>query len=194
MFQNQFGIQSVLGSKKFIDRLGNTYEGIAPIEDSRQYERKSAMGVPVWDIVELEALIEEGTGKKFSGYEFPAEMTIEAVQAKKIVETDIVGQEGMVEELVSMDDWVLSFKGFLINYSDEAFPEADVIALKKSCQLKHSTIPVVSEYLNILGINFISIHNLRLPQLAGYSNVQPFEIQAKSKNPFIVTVADGVVL
>lgn len=194
MFKNQFGINVSVGSNKFIDTLGGTYTGIETLPDSRAYERRSEMGALVWDIVELEPLVEDGTGKTYEGYAFPAELAIEATQAKKIVETDITSLEGSVEELVSMDDWVLTLKGFLINYADEAYPEQKVTDLKKGCQLMHSTIPVVSEYLNLLGINYISIHELRLPQLAGYSNVQPFEISAKSKKPYLISVDNGIDL
>lgn len=194
MFKNQFGINASIGTNKFIDILGGTYTGVETLPDSRAYERRSAMGALVWDIVEIEPLIESGTGKKYEGYQFPAELTIEATQAKNIVETNITGLEGSVEELISMDDWVLSLKGFLINYNDEAYPEDKVTALRRACQLKETTMPVVSEFLNLLGINYISIHDLRLPQLAGYSNVQPFEITAKSKKPYLITVDNGIDL
>ncbi|WP_394749481.1 DUF6046 domain-containing protein [Spongiimicrobium salis] len=192
LFKDQFGIAPLLGNNKFFDRFSK--KKIDVQEDSRDYYLTSGLGIPVWDIVEIEPLIEDGTGKRFPGYRFPAEMTVEAIRAKKVVETDIVGAEGTVEEIVSMDDWLLTFKGFIIGYGDDAYPEEQVAELVRTCGLLHSAKPVISEFLNLLGIDHISIHDLSLPQLAGYSNVQPFEITAKSKRPFIIFIDDGIEL
>lgn len=193
LYKNQFGIQATIGTQTFIDNRGSI-TGLETLPDDRNYAFRSEMGVPVWDIVELENLVEEGTGNVFKGYQFPAEMTLEAIRAKHIVETQIVGLEGSVEELISLDDWQLTAKGFLINYDSEEYPYQKVTDLERACGLLDSNIPVVSEFMNLLGINYISLHDLSLPQLAGYSNVQPFEINMKSKRPFVVTLEDGIVL
>tara|TARA_R110002051_G_scaffold297564_2_gene363982 strand:+ start:36146 stop:36763 length:618 start_codon:yes stop_codon:yes gene_type:complete len=196
LYKSQFGIVApTVATTTFIENeVTGNLRNLTVLDDDRNYRNYSEMGVPVWDIIELENLIEDGTGKEFNGYRFPAETTLEASRTKKIVETNIVGLEGMVEELISLDDWQLTAKGFLINYDSESYPAEKVRQLERACGLLHSNIPVVSEFMNLLGINYISIHELSLPQLPGYSNVQPFQITMKSKKPFTVSLANGIVL
>lgn len=196
LYKSQFGIVApTVATTTFIENeVTGNLRNLSVLEDDRNYQNFSEMGIPVWDIIELENLIEDGTGNEFNGYRFPAETTLEAVRTKKIVETNIVGLDGMVEELISLDDWQLNAKGFLINYDSESYPSQKVAELERACALLHSNIPVVSEFMNLLGINYISIHELSLPQLPGYSNVQPFQITMKSKKPFTVSLANGIVL
>lgn len=193
LFERTFGITPNRGEQQLIDKVID-YKDIDTLPNDQVYEHTSKLGVPVWDVVSLDEKLIEGTNDKFIGYSFPAEMTVEVSRAKNSIETDIVGMEGSVEELVSSGDWSITLRGFIINYESTAYPEQEVRELSDVCKLKDTLMGVTSNYLNNLEIEFLSLHNLRLPQLPGYTNVQPFEITAKSKQPFIVDVSNGIEL
>ncbi|CAG2532927.1 hypothetical protein MAR621_03121 [Maribacter dokdonensis] len=196
LYKSQFGIVApTVATTTFIENeVTGNLRNLSVLEDDRNYQNFSEMGIPVWDIIELENFYEDGTGDYFSGYKFPAETTLEATRGKQIVETNVIGLDGMVEELISLDDWQFNLKGFIINYDSESYPSDKVKDLVRACSLRHTNISIVSEFMLNLGVGYISIHELSLPQLPGYSNVQPFQITMKSKKPFTVSLANGIVL
>ena len=193
LFERAFGVTPNRGVQQMIDKVQN-YDDIETLAQEQEYSSVSKLGVQVWDVINLDEKIIEGTDESFEGYSFPAELTLQVSRAKKIIETDIIGKKGTVEELVAVDDWEINIKGFIINYESDAYPENEVQELNTVCELQDSLLPVTSKFLNNLGIDYLSIHQLRLPQMAGYSNVQPFEVVAKSKEPFILSVINGIEL
>ncbi|WP_312399487.1 DUF6046 domain-containing protein [Chryseobacterium sp.] len=164
----------------------NGFDDIAVLPTNNELMAVSAIGVPVWDYIDILPSYIEGTGESFSGYKFPRETTLEAVRVKKIVETDVMGRDGSVEELISMDDWQLTIRGLIINYESTDYPEEQVKELQKVCELKTSLLEVCGTFLTMLDIKYFSIHRLVLNPSLGYSNIQSFEIEAKSKIPFII--------
>ncbi len=189
----QVGITPNRGVQQIFDRIVK-YKDINTDRFESEHEYTSKLGVPVWDIIFLDEKVIEGTGENFQGYEFPAEMVLEVSRAKKVVEEDVAGKDGMTEELVALGDWEIQMSGVIINYGSLDYPEAEVSELQEICSLRDSLLGVTSKYLNNLGINYISIRDLKLPQLPGYSNVQPFKISAKSRNPFILNPTNGIEL
>lgn len=193
LFERTFGVTPNRGVQQLVDKVID-YKGVETLAQEQVFEFKSKLGVPVWDQVTIDEKVLEDTGVNFQGFTFPTEMAVEVSRPKNIVETEVVGMEGSVEEIISPADSTITFRGFLINYESDAYPEQEVRELFEVCALRDSTLGVTSNYLNNIGIEFLSLHNINLPQLAGYSNVQPFEITAKSKKPFILTANNGIEL
>ena len=189
-----FGFQIGFVANSVIDNLTNKFEGITVLEEKKPMQIKSQMGVPVWDYVKLLPKIIQGTGERFDGYDFPLETITEVSQQKKIVETDIFGSDGMVEELMGLGDWNINIKGFIINYASNDYPEFEVRRLRYVCELKDTDLEVESTFLNLLNINALSIHKLNFPPSPGYKNLQAFEIECRSKKPFVIATEDGILL
>ncbi|WP_185284969.1 DUF6046 domain-containing protein [Elizabethkingia anophelis] len=168
------------------DKLFNGFDDIEVLPTNKDLTKVSAMGTPVWDYIDLKPSHVEGTGEQFDGYSFPLETTIEPVRPKKIVETDIWGRDGSVEELIALDDWQLTIRGLIINYESTDYPEEQVRELQKVCELKSSRLECEGALLTMLDIRYFSIHKLTLPPSIGFSNIQAFEIEAKSKIPFVI--------
>lgn len=185
-YKNVFGGMIYAGPKVY------NSETIKPVESLQPLQLRSQTGVPIWDYVELLPKIIEGTGEQFQGYLFPFETVVEAILPKKIVTTDIFGSDGEVEELMGIGDWEINIRGFIINYETNDYPEAQVRELTRVCKLKDTIIDVEGTYLNILGINALSIHRFSPRPTPGYKNMQAFEIEARSKQPFIIDVENGI--
>ena len=194
LFKSQFRLNADLSTKNVFDKKSAAFKGIKVLENQKQLSKTSLEGIPVWDYIRLLPKKIVGTGDNFEGYDFPLECVVEGNLPKKIVETEIFGMDGTVEELMGINDWIISIKGFIINYKSKDYPEDQVKALKNACSLKDCELGVEGTFLNMLGINYISIHSLNLPASVGYGNMQSFEIEARSKIPFIINNQDGILL
>jgi hypothetical protein len=186
LLRQHFPFKLGFATQAVADMLFNGFDDIEVLPTNAQLSKISAMGTPVWDFIDLKPSYIEGTGELFGGYSFPLETTIEAVRPKKIVETDVWGRDGMVEELIGMDDWMLTIRGLVINYESTDYPEEQVRELQRICELKSSLLECEGTFLTMLGISYMSIHKLSLTPSVGYSNIQAFEIDARSKIPFII--------
>ncbi len=170
---------------KSVANAVNPIDSIQVLEEN-QLERRSQLGTPIWDYIQLNPSVIEGTGKTFEGYTFPDITIIEPDRAKKVVETDVVGRDGSIDELMGLEDWDLKITGLIINYDTKAYPEKQVKALQRVCELKSSFLECEGTMLTMLGIRYLSLRKLRLLPSPGYDNVQKFEIEAKSKNLFVL--------
>ncbi|MBI1228218.1 MAG: hypothetical protein GC192_23495 [Bacteroidetes bacterium] len=121
-------------------------------------------------------------------YALPHETVISYHQAKNIVKTAMSGKDGTVKEYISLDDWSITIQGFIIDYDSSNYPIDRVDELRKWFQ-KNKDLGVVSDWLTQLGIYRIVVTDLDLPALAGFSNVQPFEIRALSDEPVELELA-----
>lgn len=194
LFKGQFGFKPDFATQAVLDVALNRFSPIEVLDGEVQANRVSALGTPVWDYIKIKPKVIEGTGVRFGGYEFPLECVTEAILPKKIVETDIIGRDGNVEELMGLGDWMITVRGFVINHNSVAYPEAGVKQLRAFAALKTSLLDVESTFLNLLDIYYVSVHRLAFPPGVGFSNVQPFEMELKSKIPFTVTATDGILL
>ncbi|MEO2080606.1 MAG: DUF6046 domain-containing protein [Leeuwenhoekiella sp.] len=194
LFKSHFGFQVGIATRVIADQILNPFQDIEVIESNAPANAVSRMGTPVWDYVSIKPKIIEGTGESFGGFDFPLECVTEVILPKKIVETEIIGRDGDVEELMGVKDWMITFRGFIINYDTQDYPEDALKELKDFAALKTTLLDVESTFLNLLDIYHLSIHKLILPAAAGYSHVQPFELEAKSKIPFTVNASNGILL
>lgn len=192
LFKSHFGFNVGISTKDIPAKHGS--HGINLVEFNARINKISLLGTPVWDFITIQPKIIEATGEKFEGYDFPLECVTEALLPKKIVETDIIGRDGNVEELMGLGDWQLIIRGFVINHYLGFYPEKQVKELKDLVALKDTTLGVESTFLNLLDIYYISLHEIKFPAAVGYDNVQPFEITAKSRIPFTLNPTNGILL
>ena len=112
----------------------------------------------------------------------PVETVLEMSQAKVIVKTQLQGRDGSVKEYINLDDWVLNFKGFIINYDEDLYPEDRVESMIKFFQL-NQPVTTSSKWLSRWGIDRLVTTNIKFPTFEGVQNVQPFEIEMLSDYP-----------
>lgn len=186
LMQRHFPVHLGYVSQAVADSVLNELNTIEVLPTYSPLVHTSVTGVPVWDYLQINPCHIEGTGESYAGFRFPETTVIEAIRPKKIVSTDIVGREGTVDELVGLQDWELSIKGFIINYESTDYPEEQVRALQELCELKSSQLECEGTFLTLLGIRYLNFYRLTLPAMPGYSNLQKFEIEAKSKIKFLL--------
>ena len=119
---------------------------------------------------------------------------LEITRAKNIVKTPLQGRNGTVKEFISMDDWHLHFKGFIINPNSNELPHELTAKMLSVFEInRHLTfnseafrrwaemrmkVPTEDAACSV-----IVIDDVKLPAMDGFENVQPFEIMAVSDNP-----------
>jgi len=194
LYKNTFNFNIGYAGSAVADKAVNSFHGIEVLDEKKPLKLVSQTGVHVWDYVKLLPKIIEGTGEKFDGYDFPLETVVEASLQKKMVITDIFGADGEIEELMGLSDYQITLKGLIINYSSDDYPEQEVRRLRYVCELKDTLIEVEGTFLNMLNINHLSIHSFRPVATPGYKNMQAFEVECRSKKPFIISTDDGILL
>lgn len=193
IFKSTFGFNIAFASTTVIQAVNN-FDGIQVLDEKKPLQLKSATGAQVWDYVKLLPKFIESTGEKFDGYQFPFECVVEAVLTKKIVVTDIFGADGEVEELMGLNDYAITIKGMLINYKSDDYPEFDFRRLRYVAELKDTMFEVEGTFLNMLNIHYLSIHSFKPIATPGYKNMQAFEMECRSKKPFIIDADNGISL
>lgn len=120
-------------------------------------------------------------------YDLPVETVLDLDRAKIIVKTNMQGRDGSVKEYISMDDWNLTFKGFIINYENDLYPEKEVETLVKIFELNNA-LTMHSKWLSRWGIERIVVTDISLPTFEGVSNVQPYEITCLSDTLIVLEI------
>jgi hypothetical protein len=105
---------------------------------------------------------------------------------KTIVETAMPERGGSVNELISIDDYVFTVKGLLVD-EDGNFPESGIIDLHNLFKI-NSSIEMRSAMSDIvLGGSYdhkVIIRDVNWPPAAGVEHVKAFEINVKSDMVF----------
>lgn len=161
------------------------YDGkINQTDNSDPVLYKSALGTPV--VVDV-------TFKSVSYTDFLAKKVITTDEIRlqtvlctvsrptSIVKTQIQGNPGTVKEYISKDDYAITING-IITGSNGQYPMSDVISLQGMMEAPVA-IPIVSRFLNALGIYNIVIEDYSMPQTAGGISKQEFTINAVSDDP-----------
>ena len=116
--------------------------------------------------------------------------TVIRMSAKKtIIKTPLAERKGTVKELYSIDDFVISMKGFVIDEANRNFPENELIVLKKLFE-RNEAIDFDNALSNIfLDEQRVVIESLELPEVEGGSkHIRPFSITLESDSVFSLDV------
>ena len=98
-----------------------------------------------------------------------------------IVKTQIQGRNGTVKEYISKDDFQVTINGIIAGQNGQ-YPAAEALAVQRMAEAPVA-IPVVSRFLNGMGIYNIVVEDYSMPQAAGGISRQDFTINAISDEP-----------
>jgi len=109
---------------------------------------------------------------------------IAVTSRKKIVETPMTERKGTVKELIQIEDYRITIKGFLINTKSNQLPEVDVTNLRMvyECNLPVKLKCALTDIF--LGSDQVVITDFNFPDVKGVKNVRPFELQLVNDAPF----------
>ncbi|MBD3748936.1 MAG: hypothetical protein IE931_05525 [Sphingobacteriales bacterium] len=138
----------------------------------------SLLGAPVYEVITCKIPVNGG----FKDYTFPDWPLLDVSAAKNIVKTPLKGKDGTVKEYINIDDYQITIRGILINYNSDEYPEDLVNSLHQLFKVNQE-MQVTTALLNLLDIHNIVITDLKLPEVEGYSNIQPYVISALSDEP-----------
>lgn len=163
----------------------NPYEGKVDQSDDRDPELyKSALGTPVVIDLTFESVTYTDfiQNRQITTEEIRLQTVLCSVDRPSIiVKTQIQGRNGTVKEYISKDDFQISINGIIAGENGQ-YPEAAALAIQRMCEAP-VPIPVVSRFLNGIGIYNIVVEGYSLPQVAGGISRQDFTITAISDEP-----------
>lgn len=165
--------------------IDNPYTGKVNQDAQKDAELyTSPLGTPV--VINLKFASVEYTDLLTGRQKFTNELTFDTVlctvsQAKRIVRTEIQGADGTVKEYIGLDDYNVQINGIICG-DNGRYPAAEVDALKRMLDAPVA-IPVISSYLNRLGVYNVVVQDYSLPQEAGGYSKQDFSIMALSDTP-----------
>jgi hypothetical protein len=196
LFKRHFGFDvKVAALKELIGGLdakdvpftegGNKMVNGAPVT------KYSYMGTPIFDYIK----ITPGTYYDWNGklqpipkYQFPYECVVELNQPSIIEETFLKGRRsGSVKEVIGLDDFYITIRGFIINYNTRDYPTEAVEAFRNVIKLP-TELEVESPFLNMFDIDELVIFDRNIPQIEGSLHYQPFTLMCKSNIPFNLEV------
>jgi hypothetical protein len=114
---------------------------------------------------------------------------ISITSKKTVIDTPLTERRGTVKELINIQDYEITVRGFIIGIANE-FPEHDVTTLRNIYEQNTALsiqCPLTDIFLlrpNRSGSDQVVITDLKLPAIAGIKNVRPYEIRMMSDEPF----------
>ena len=121
---------------------------------------------------------------KLGGYRLPNEPLIELSAQKRIIITDIDGNDGSFKELFSNGDMQVTIRGVLVYDDDpEAYPEDQVRALRNVLE-KKTHIEIVNRLTAMWNVEHVAIESYNFPAVPGELGMQAYEIRALSDREF----------
>ena len=101
---------------------------------------------------------------------------------KTIIETVLVERSGSVKEIISIDDIIITIRGFMVDPNNN-YPEDDVRELGESIFLPNQTVKIRCALTDIFlqDNDFgVVVKKLRFPAVTGIVGVKPYEIDLVS--------------
>ena len=122
------------------------------------------------------------------GLQLPNEPIVSVSIKKKVVETALYGnkRKGTVKEIISTEDYQLKIKGVAVNYNDTVNYPRDVIEQINELFLRNEALEIVSPLTELLGIDFVVLKSLALPEMVGVQHAQAYQLSAVSDEEFIL--------
>ena len=124
-------------------------------------------------------------GQEVQFYDFPNEPLLEIHGSKKIIETDVDGQDGTFKELYNLGDYSVTIRGVAIDdrAESEDYPEDIIRNLRTIFELRHH-LEVDNPLLALFNIKYLTIYDFDLPKIEGAPSMQPYEFMCKSDKDF----------
>ena len=165
------------------------FNGLNTVE-TKFKQKTSYLGTPI--IMPLKMQISP-RGEAVKYYDFPNEPIIEIQGSKKIIETDIDGQEGTFKELYNLGDYAITIRGIAINDNadSEDYPEDIIRSLRTIYELKHH-LEVVNPLFSLFNIKYVALTSFNLIPIQGAPSMQPYEFTALSDKDFNLELKKSV--
>ena len=115
---------------------------------------------------------------------------ISVASRKTIVETPLTERRGTVKELINIQDYEITIKGFIINSDGNEFPENDVITLRNIYEQNIALsiqCPLTDIFLlrpDRSGSDQVVIRELTFPAITGVKNVRAYQLRMVSDEAF----------
>lgn len=142
-------------------------------------------GVSMWD--RFSVIMPSKDENTVTSMYLPHATVAELSRAKNIVTTQLQGRNGTVKEYISMGDWQISLRGFIIDYENDLYPEEDVRRMNDIFE-KDKALKINSKLLSLIGVTRIVVTDIKFPSMEGFQNVQPFELTLLSDEPIVLEV------
>lgn len=142
----------------------------------------SVLGTPIYEQITLSTAERE--------YTFPDWPLIDISATKNIVTTAIKGKKGTVKEYINTDDYQITIRGILINYDSDEYPEELVYDLHETFKI-NKEMQITSAVPNLLDIHNVVIKDLKIPEVEGYNNIQPYLLQCLSDDPIELLIKEA---
>ena len=127
------------------------------------------------------------------GFLFPNEPLIGLTLAKTIVQTTTVGKyrRGTVDEYICTEDYQISIRGVCYSEDMETYPADQVALLNKLFSINDSLEILNNPYLELFGINQITLLEINFDEMQGEQGLQRYTIRAKSSQDFYAQVDEN---
>ena len=139
---NATDVSTTVGPKKMVNGLA--------------VDRFSKMGTPIFDYIKVEKgsyYNWEGKLKNIDAYDFPFECVVELNKPTVVEETYLKGRRsGSVKEIIGLDDFYITIRGFIINYETSDYPTEAVKAFRRLIKLP-TELQIESPFLNMFDIS-----------------------------------------
>lgn len=120
---------------------------------------------------------------------------ISIASRKTIIETPLTERRGTVKELVNIQDYEITIKGFIIANTNE-FPEESVTILRTIYE-QNAPLSIQNPLTDIFllrpdrsGSDQVVITELKFPAITGVKNIRPYELHMVSDEPFnLITIS-----
>ncbi len=130
-------------------------------------------------------------GNVFPGMQLPPTTMVDVSRKRTIVETAVAGRDGTVKELVSAQDYLLRFRGLLINDKSQDPPYAQIHEFKSMALFK-GAISVEGRLFRALGIDALVVGDFAIRQIQGTPNAVAFDFSATSENSEEFAIMNGL--
>jgi|GEM_PF-2302981 len=151
---------------------------------------KNMFGLPVFVQVNFGAVAGTSTRMAFYGLNL-LDPLVSVDEPFNILTTPITGRKGTVKEYIGKGDYGVTIRGILATdiHTANRF-EYPVVQVRELEQLANLGVAVpVSGHLNdIFGIKTLIIRNARYEALAGFVNLQAYELDCLSDDPIELTL------
>jgi len=167
-------------SKLSVDRKVTDADAFDAQEDNApRAEESGVLGVPIH------------MPCKLGDYRLPNEPLIELSTQRRIVMTDIDGNDGSFKELYSNGDYQVTIRGVLIDDEDpEAYPEDQVRALRNVLE-ERKHVAIANRLTAMFNIEHVAIESYSFPAGPGELGMQPYEIRALSDREFALNLRES---
>ena len=148
------------------------------------------LGTPWVDQMNIARSIDYA-GNAFAGMQLPATTMVDVSRKKTIVETAVAGRNGTIKELISAQDYMLRFRGLLINEKSLDQPHELINEMKGMFEFK-GTLNVEGRLFRSLGIDAIVISDWNIKQIVGTPNAVAYDFAAVSDNSEEFVIVQGL--